>query len=236
MAETKIALVTGANKGIGKEIARQLLASGITVLIGSRNPERGRAAAEELRARTVELDVTDQRTVDAAAKLVEQEYGRLDILVNNAGITAERGTRPTEMSADVVRRVYDTNVFGLVRVTNAFVPLLRRAASPRVVNVTSELGSITMAADPTAPFAEVNSLAYNSSKSALNAITVSYAKELREAGIKVNAVSPGFCATDLNDHRGYLDPADGAAVVVRFALTGEEISGEFHGADGRRPW
>jgi NAD(P)-dependent dehydrogenase (short-subunit alcohol dehydrogenase family) len=234
---TKIALVTGANKGIGKEIARQLLAEGVTVLLGSRNAERGRLAAEELGARTVLLDVTDQSSVDSAAKLVERDFGRLDVLVNNAGINPERGARPSELSAEVMRQVYDTNVFGVVRVTNAFVPLLRRAEAPRIVNVSSELGSLTYAADPDSPWAGVRLLAYNSSKTALNAVTVLYANDLREAGIKVNAINPGYCATDLNGHQGHLDPSEGARVAVRLArIPGDGPSGEFHSAGAILPW
>jgi NAD(P)-dependent dehydrogenase (short-subunit alcohol dehydrogenase family) len=231
---TKIALVTGANKGIGKEIARQLLATGATVLLGSRDPERGRAAADELGAHTVTLDVTDQGSVDAAAKLVEQDHGRLDILVNNAGISLERGARPSELSADVMRRVYDTNVFGVVRVTNAFVPLLRRSESPRIVNVSSGLGSIVLAGEsPEWPCL----LAYNSSKSALNSATVLYANDLRADGIKVNAINPGYCATDLNGHSGHLDPADGATVAIRLALIADDgPTGEFHTEGGTLPW
>lgn len=232
---TKIALVTGANKGIGKEIARQLLATGATVLLGSRDPDRGRAAAEELGARTVTLDVTDQASVEAAAKLVEQDHGRLDILVNNAGINLERGARPSELSADVMRQVYDTNVFGVVRVTNAFVPLLRRSGSPRIVNVSSGLGSIVLAGDPSDEWPRL--LAYNSSKSALNSATVLYANDLRADGITVNAINPGYCATDLNGHSGLLDPADGATVAVRLALIADDgPTGEFHTEGGTLPW
>jgi NAD(P)-dependent dehydrogenase (short-subunit alcohol dehydrogenase family) len=236
MTETKkIALVTGANKGIGKEIARQLLAEDILVLIGSRDSARGQAAAEELGTRSVVLDVTDQASVEAAAKLVEDEYGRLDILVNNAGITAAGQGKPSETSADVVRTVYDTNVFGVVRVTNAFIPLLRRSSAPRIVNVSSRLGSIAqnVAAPPELP----RLLAYNTSKSALNAVTVLYADELRADGIKVNAIEPGYCATDLNDHQGFLDPAEGAKVAVVAALIANDgPTGEFRADDGIVPW
>ena len=235
MARNEIALVTGANKGIGKEIARQLVAEGFRVLVGSRSEERGRAAAEELGARAVALDVTDQASVDGAAKFVADEYGRLDVLVNNAGVSLEAGARPSELSADVMRELYDTNVFGMARVTNAFVPLLRASAAPRIVNVSSELGSITLAGErsPHRP----GLLAYNSAKTAVNAMTVQYANDLIDDGIRVNAICPGYCATDLNGNRGVLDPSEGAKVAVRLALTGADgPTGEFHAAAGNLPW
>jgi NAD(P)-dependent dehydrogenase (short-subunit alcohol dehydrogenase family) len=238
MTETNtVALVTGANKGIGKEIARQLLAAGVTVLLGARDPERGRTAATELGACAITMDVTDQASVEAAAKLVDQDYGRLDILVNNAGVNLERGVRPSELSADVMRQVYETNVFGAVRVTNAFVPLLRRSASPRIVNVSSALGSITLAGEPESAGTRPSLLAYNSSKSALNAVTVLHARDLRTDGIAVNAINPGYCATDLNGQQGVLDPAEGAAVAVRLALVAAGgPTGEFRQAAGKLPW
>ena len=237
MTETTIALVTGANKGIGKEIVRQLLAAGVTAIVGARDPERGRAAAEELGTTSVVLDVTDQESVDAAAKVVEQRYGRLDILMNNAGITLDWGRRPSELPADLVREIYETNVFGVIRVTNAFLPLLRKSTRPRIVNTSSSLGSIALHLDPTTHQSGVRLLGYNSSKSALNAVSVSYANDLREEGITVNVFEPGYCATDLNDHQGYRTPAQGAAVGVAVALAdGEAGTGQFLAEDGPLPW
>jgi NAD(P)-dependent dehydrogenase (short-subunit alcohol dehydrogenase family) len=202
---TRIALITGANKGIGLETARQLGARGITVLLGARDEERGIAVERALRedpgggidARFVRLDVTDAKSAQQAAEWIDSEYGRLDILVNNAGIA--RGNPPSRTDLDAMREVYETNVFGVVMVTNAMLPLLRRSPAGRIVNVSSEVGSITSMTDPSSPLAQMPAgLAYPSSKSALNMITAMYAKELRDTPIKVNAANPGYTATDLN--------------------------------------
>ncbi|WP_051732169.1 SDR family oxidoreductase [Kitasatospora phosalacinea] len=239
----KTALVTGANKGIGKETARRLAALGITVLIGARDAERGRAAAEELRAdggdvRFVPLDVTDEISVRAAAERIEAAFGRLDILVNNAAIASGQ-QKPSETPAAALRQVYETNVFGVVAVTHAMLPLLRRSAAARIVNMSSELGSVSHLADPGSPWSSYSSalLPYCTSKSALNAITVLYANELRAEGILVNAVSPGYCATDLNRHSGPRTPAEGAAVAVDLATAGEDgPTGTLRSEDGPIPW
>ena len=238
MTTTKIALVTGANKGIGKEIARQLGSLGMAVLVAARDADRGRDAAGELAAagidaRPVLLDVTDEESVAAVAKQLERDYGRLDVLVNNAGILADRDGASTE---DFLR-TYQTNVVGVVTVTRAMLPLLAKASEPRVVNLSSELGSLARLADPTSRQAGIVLYAYNSSKAALNAVTVMFANEVREAGIKVNAVSPGYCATDMNDHRGVRTAAEGASVAVRLAtVPSTGPSGTFHGEDGPLPW
>ncbi|NJP88985.1 SDR family oxidoreductase [Nonomuraea sp. FMUSA5-5] len=219
---TNIALITGANKGIGYEIARLLAGQGVTTIVGARDEERGRAAAERLGQPYVRLDVTDEESVAAAAKWIDGEYGRLDILVNNAGIAGDTAAHlPTAATAGQLREVYETNVFGVVTVTNAMLPLLRRSPAGRIVNMSSELGSLAMAADPDSPFADVNLLAYNSSKSALNMVTVSYAKELKDTPIKVNAANPGYCATDLNQHQGFRTAEQGAAIAVRLATLDE---------------
>ncbi|MFD8322878.1 SDR family oxidoreductase [Kitasatospora purpeofusca] len=239
----KTALITGANKGIGKETARRLAALGITVLIGARDTERGEAAAEELRAdgadvRFVPLDVTDEVSVRAAAEHIDATFGRLDILVNNAAIAAGP-QKPSETPAAVVREVYETNVFGVVAVTHAMLPLLRRSAAARIVNMSSELGSLAHQADPGSPWSAYYSilLPYCTSKSALNAVTVLYANELRSEGILVNAVSPGYCATDLNRHSGTRTPEEGAAVAVDLATAGEDgPTGSFFAEDGPIPW
>ncbi|AQZ60598.1 Short-chain dehydrogenase/reductase SDR [[Actinomadura] parvosata subsp. kistnae] len=219
---TNIALITGANKGIGYEIARLLAGQGVTTIVGARDEERGRAAAERLGQPYVRLDVTDEESVAAAAKWIDGEYGRLDILVNNAGITGDTAAYlPSAATAAHLREVYETNVFGVVTVTNAMLPLLRRSPAGRIVNMSSELGSLAMAADPDSPYADVNILAYNSSKSALNMVTVSYAKELKDTPIKVNAANPGYCATDLNQHQGFRTAEQGAAIAVRLATLDE---------------
>jgi NAD(P)-dependent dehydrogenase (short-subunit alcohol dehydrogenase family) len=220
-ANGRIALITGANKGIGYATARELAEAGHTVLLGARDPGRGRTAAGELTGqgldvRYVRLDVTDPETIAAAVALVEEEYGRLDILVNNAAISRDRPYRPDELSVEMLREVYETNVFGVVAVTNAMLPLLRRSPAGYVGNVSSGLGTVAFLTDLDSPMREyANLLAYNSSKAALNAITLIYAAALRGSGIRVNALSPGFCATDLNGHIGTLTAAEGGAHIAQ---------------------
>ena len=219
---TTIALITGANKGIGLETARQLGARGITVLAGARDEARGLEAERALRdggadARFVRLDVTDPKSAQEAADWVDHQYGRLDILVNNAGI-ARAGGPPSQTDLDAMREVYETNVFGVIIVTNAMLPLLRRVPAARIVNVSSEVGSITSMTDPAGPLAQMPaSLAYPSSKSALNMITALYAKELRDTPVKVNAANPGYTATDLNRHNGFRSVDEGAEASVHLA-------------------
>ena len=231
---TTIALITGANKGIGLETARQLGARGITVLAGARDEARGIEAERALRAdlgpgaeaRFVPLDVTDAKSVQLAADWIDKEYGHLDILINNAGI-ARAGGPPSQTDVDAMREVYETNVFGVIIVTNAMLPLLRRAPAARIVNVSSEVGSITSMTDPASPLAQMPaSLAYPSSKSALNMITALYAKELRDTPVKVNAANPGYTATDLNRHNGFRSVAEGAEASVHLAtLDADDPSG-----------
>ncbi|MFI2649718.1 SDR family oxidoreductase [Micromonospora fulviviridis] len=220
---TTTALITGANKGIGLATARQLGARGMTVLVGARDAARGREAADKLRAegvdaRFVPLEVTDAASIAAAAELVEREYGHLDVLVNNAGIIRADGAGlPSQTTLDTLREVYETNVFGVVAVTNALLPLLRRAPAARIVNVSSEVGSIAVMTDPQGALFALTSVPYPSSKTALNMITAMYAKELRDTPIKVNAANPGYCTTDLNHHSGFRTPEEGAEVSVHLA-------------------
>jgi NAD(P)-dependent dehydrogenase (short-subunit alcohol dehydrogenase family) len=217
-----IALITGANKGIGLETARQLGARGMTVLIGARDSARGRAAeaalrAEDIDARCVELDVADAKSAQRAAEWIDTRYGRLDVLVNNAGI-AVRGGPPSATSLDAMRETFETNVLGVITVTNAMLPLLRRAASARIVNVSSEIGSVTFMSDRSSPAWRMPaSLPYPASKSALNMVTAMYAKELLDTPVKVNAANPGYCATDLNANSGFRTAAEGASVSVHLA-------------------
>jgi NAD(P)-dependent dehydrogenase (short-subunit alcohol dehydrogenase family) len=240
----KVALITGANKGIGFEIARQLGAQGISILAGVRNLALGEAAvqkllAEAIDATTIHLDVTNQDTIDAAAAFIEQTYGKLDILVNNAGIsTREWTTPPSELAIEDLQKTFVTNVFGVFAVTKAMLPLLRRSESGRIVNLSSEMGSLSINADPTSFTADLApTLAYNASKTALNAITVFFAKELRNTQIKVNSVSPGYVATDLNGHSGFLTTEQGAKVPVAFAtLSADGPNGGFFGANGAINW
>jgi NAD(P)-dependent dehydrogenase (short-subunit alcohol dehydrogenase family) len=241
---SKIALITGANKGIGFEIARQLGAQGITILAGVRDQARGEAAVQQLRAETIDatavhLDVTNQVTIDAAAAFIEQAYGKLDILVNNAGISVREGsTPPSELALEAVRTTFATNVFGVFAVTKAMLPLLRRSGAGRIVNLSSEVGSLSINSDSTSFAAHLPpTLAYNASKTALNALTVFFARELQNTPIKVNSVSPGFVATDLNGHSGFLTPEQGAKVPVAFAtLPVDGPTGGFFGEHGVIVW
>jgi len=237
----KVALVTGANKGIGLEIARQLAQQGGTVIIGARDEQRGREAAQTLQqegfdARFLHLDVTDQATIDAAAKQIESEFGKLDILVNNAAI-AQDNTPPSQLDVEILRRTYETNVFGVFAVTKAMLPLVKKAEAGRIVNMSSGLGSLTQTSDTQWPHAGVNLLAYNSSKSAVNAITVQFANELRDTPIKVNAADPGYVATDLNQHQGYRTVQQGATAPVRLAtLPADGPTAGYFDENGVVPW
>ncbi|WP_242891503.1 SDR family oxidoreductase [Actinomadura litoris] len=239
MSDNHVALVTGGNKGIGREIVRGLAERGLTVYLGARDPERGRRAVAEMRAgdvRFVQLDVTDPRSVEAAAATVDAETGRLDALVNNAGITTEWDVGPAEADAARLRDIYEVNVFGVVTVTSAFLPLLRRSGAARIVNVSSGLGSLTVLSDPASPVAGRAALGYSSSKAALNALTLVYAAALRADGIKVNAVSPGMVPTDQNAAapfpRGDRTTAEGAAVPILLATLPEDgPTGTFRGPD-----
>jgi NAD(P)-dependent dehydrogenase (short-subunit alcohol dehydrogenase family) len=229
MSENQIALVTGASRGIGREIARRLAALGMTVYAGARSRVEGDV-------RALRLDVTDDASVAAAAERIAADEGRLDVLVNNAGISIG-GWVPSEETVQTMRDTYAVNVFGVVAVTHAMLPLLRRSPAARIVNLSSELGSLTLMSDPNDRVQEARLLAYNSSKSALNAITVLYANELRDSGILVNAVSPGYVATDLNDFRGHLGIEEGAEAPVRLAtLDRDGPTGAFLSANGPIPW
>jgi len=241
---SKVALITGANKGIGFEIARQLGAQSIIVLVGARDRGRGDEAARRLQldgieASAIHIDVTDQVTINAAASFIDQAYGKLDILVNNAGISLKEGrVPPSELDVEVFRLMYETNVFGVFSVTKAMLPLLRRSDAGRIVNMSSPMGSLTLNSDLNSFYVRMPPLlAYNSSKTAVNAITVFLANELRNTNIKVNSVSPGYVATDLNDHSGMLTPQQGAKTPVTFAtLPADGPTGGFFEENGTVPW
>jgi NAD(P)-dependent dehydrogenase (short-subunit alcohol dehydrogenase family) len=236
-----IALISGANKGIGYEIARGLAAKKITVLLGARDEARGQAAAAKLKAeggdaRFVKLDVTDRETVQHAAEWIEKEFGRLDILINNAGI-AEWGTRPSSVELAKVREVYETNFFGPVALIQGMLPFLRKSKHGRVVNVSSSLGSLTLSSDLSSPFADFLALGYNTSKSALNSMTIQFAKELKDTPIKVNAICPGYCATDINGNSGPRTAAQGAVAAIKYATIGAGgPTGGYFNDEGRVPW
>jgi NAD(P)-dependent dehydrogenase (short-subunit alcohol dehydrogenase family) len=229
-----ITLITGASKGLGYETARQLIKVGHTVYIGARDAGRGQAAASELGARLVRLDVTDQPSVDAAATAIGEAEGHLDVLVNNAGIAGKYLPAP-QIDAAEMKRVFDTNVFGIVRVTRTFLPLLEASQSPVIVNVGSALGSGGIVTDPTRMESALPALAYASSKAAVIMLTVQYAKALEN--MKVNVVEPGFTATDLNGNRGHQSVAEGAGIIVKMATIGADgPTGTFADRNGTMPW
>ncbi|WP_280268135.1 SDR family NAD(P)-dependent oxidoreductase [Nocardia wallacei] len=247
----RVALVTGANKGIGRAAAEQLAALGMTVLIGARDARRGAEAAAAVRAgggdaHAVTLDVTDPATAAAAAKWIEERFGHLDVLINNAGITGSGQVSPEDtydqlpstVDLDMVRAVFETNVFGVITVTNAVLPLLRRSPAPRIVNVSSHAASLTVAADPEGPLAALPaSAAYTPSKSALTSLTVQYANELRKDGFLVNAACPGYVDTEINNHQGFLTTAQGAAILVRLATLDQDgPTGGMFAEEGAVPW
>ena len=238
----KIALATGANKGIGFEVARQLGAEGVTVFLGARNPHLGKVAEEKLRpdgadASFVELDVTKRESILRAAEHLGTKHDRLDILVNNAGVHGRSDGPPSTVDPDAVREALEVNFFGVLAVTQAMLPLLRKAPSGRIVMVSSGLGSLTLNGDPNWQFAGIKRLGYNGSKAILNMLTVQLAWELRDTPIKVNAVNPGFTATDFNGHRGTQTVAEGAAETVRQALVSDDApSGGFFETGQVVPW
>jgi NAD(P)-dependent dehydrogenase (short-subunit alcohol dehydrogenase family) len=223
-------LITGGNRGLGFEVARQLVAAGHQVWIGARDEARGEQAANTIAARFVQLDVTDDASVAAAAERV----GALDVLVNNAGISGGR-ISPSEATADRMRTVSETNVFGPVRVLHAFLPLLEKSTAPVVVNVSSGVGSLNLAADPGSPLRRANFPVYASSKAALNMLTIRYAAAYPR--IRINSVDPGFTATDFNEHRGTQTVEEGAEVIVRFALIPVDgPTGGFFDRNGAELW
>lgn len=238
----KTAFVTGANKGIGFEIARELGQAGMTVFLGARNSALGEAAAATLRAegldaRFVELDLDRLETATAAAATIEAHDGKLDVLVNNAGILEPGDGPPSTVNLDAARRTLEVNFFGLLAVTQATLPLLRKAPAARIVNLSSGLGSITLNGDPSWDFAPYKYVGYNTSKAAVNMLTVQLAYELRDTAIKVNAVNPGYTATDINGNKGTQTLPEGAAESVRQALLpADGPTGGFFETGGSLPW
>ncbi|MGA2740406.1 MAG: SDR family oxidoreductase [Bryobacteraceae bacterium] len=239
-APKKIALVTGANKGIGFEVAHQLAASGCQVLLGARNQVLGEKAAAQLQCydvRYLAIDLDDFGTIAIAAQAINADFGHLDVLVNNAGIVGQGDGLPSISSLEAIERAFRINFLGSVAVTQAMLPLLRKAASASIVNVSSGLGSITKSGDPAWTYVAAKYLGYAASKAALNMLTVQLAYELRDTPIKVNSVDPGYTATDLNQHRGTQTIPEGAAEIVRLALLPcDGPTGAFSNAQGIIPW
>ena len=251
MQNKPVALVTGANQGIGLQIAKDLVARGFTVLAGSRNLKRGETAAKEIGpdARALQLDVTDQASITAAAERIRKDPGRLDVLVNNAAISNigkqpdmsvqdyAKLTRPSNVSLAEVRAIWDTNVFGVLAVTQAMLPLLREAPAARIVNVSSGVGSLTRNSDPAYAYRSIFGPGYAASKTALNAITLAMAIELESTAIKVNAACPGYTKTNLNNYSGTRNVEEGAREPVRLALLGPDgPTGTFSNEAGPLPW
>ncbi len=242
MNDRRTALVTGANKGIGLAIARGLAAAGHDVWIGCRDRDRGAAAVAELgrqgvTVRLLPLDVTSDDSVKAAAHALAGQTGRLDVLVNNAGIAGRADLTPSQQPVDDIKAVYEVNVFGPMRTTQAFLPLLKASDRPRVVMMSSGLGSIANNSNPEWAAYATNLAGYNTSKTALNGITVTLAKELGPLGFKVNAACPGYVATDLNGHKGPRSTEQGAVIAVRLAtLDADGPNGGFFNEDGPLPW
>jgi NAD(P)-dependent dehydrogenase (short-subunit alcohol dehydrogenase family) len=242
MTDKRQALVTGANKGIGLAIAKGLAQAGLAVWMGARDRTRGEEAVRRLRdegldVRFLEIDVADDERVRRAAETVGAEVGALHVLVNNAGIVLDLSTPPSELSMEDVKATFEVNLFGPIRVTQAFAPLLKAAGDARIVMMGSGVGSLTLITDPTSLFSTVNLLAYSSSKVALNAVTVSFAKEFERFGMKVNAVEPGHVRTDLNGNSGFITPEEGAVTAIKMALIEQDgPTGGFFGSHGRQPW
>lgn len=244
MTERPVALVTGANKGLGMEAARQLLGRGMTVVLGSRDLQRGHAAAQQLcadgAAIPVQLDVTDSASVDAVTDRLRREYGRLDVLINNAGTVVDRLAADTTESE--MRHTFEVNVFGVVTVIHAMLPLLCASAAPRIVNVSSTTASLGLTSGGTNFGGDADyRMAYSSSKTALNMLTVQYAhafaKDPDRAHIKVNSATPGYTATDLTQHRGTRTVEQGAQIIVELATQADDSStGEFFNDQGRVAW
>jgi NAD(P)-dependent dehydrogenase (short-subunit alcohol dehydrogenase family) len=235
-------LITGANKSIGYETARQLGKLGYRIWLGSRDNERGHAAMETLKregcdVRVLEIDVASDTSVEAAAATVQAEDGKLDVLINNAGILGGQPSSPSEQSIADIKLVYETNVFGPIRVTQAFLPLLKASDHANILMVSSGLGSLAWGSDPSHPYHAVNVLGYNTSKTALNSVAVAFSKELTADGIHVNSVDPGYTATDFNDHTGYRTVEQAATGIVWLASQGVSgPTGGFYFDESVAPW
>ncbi|KOS07245.1 short-chain dehydrogenase [Flavobacterium akiainvivens] len=234
----KTVLITGANRSIGLEIAKQLAAKGYFIYIGSRNLAKGEEVVNQLKAqglanlKAIELDVTNPGTISAAAEVVEQEKGSLDILINNAGILGSIPQTATEADVNMIKDVFETNLFGIIQVTQAFLPLLKKSAMPRISNITSGLGSLTLHSNPEWPYYPFKATAYITSKAALNMYTIALNYELRDLPFKVNAIDPGYTATDFNHHQGPGSVHDAASFIITHTDTlADAPTGKFFSPD-----
>ncbi|SDC22898.1 SDR family oxidoreductase [Pedobacter soli] len=244
----KTALITGANRSIGFELAKQLAGQGIFVYLGARSLAKGNAAVQELNEtglknlKAIEIDVTDPDSIYSASKTIETEQGKLDILINNAGILGESPQGAATTAVEEIRNVFDTNFFGVIGVTQAFLELLKKSDSPRISNITSGLGSLTLHSDPEWKYYQVKTAAYGPSKSALNAYTIVLAHELANHNFKVNAIDPGYTATDFNNHSGPGTVENAASFILKHTLTdnngpnGKFFSNDIEDSTGISPW
>lgn len=242
MNRIKTALVTGANKGIGLATVEGLAKQGYKVWLGSRDFSRGQAAVENLRSKGMDvhlltIDVADDSSVMEAARILSEQTAQLDILINNAGVAPNLKNLPSNEKMSLIREAFETNTFGPIRVTQAFLPLLKVADHARIIMLSSIVGSIGLSSDTDIIYGQVNFMGYSSSKAALNMITAAFAKELGPSGIKVYAVEPGHIRTDLNDNTGTLTTEEGASMPVRYATMNLEVAnGGFFGPEGILPW
>lgn len=235
----KVALVTGANKGIGFEVAKILLDNGVLVIIGSRNSKNGEQAVKKLGNKNVTfvpLDITDEESIKNAKNTISKNFGKLDILINNSGVWLDFGVPMLEVSMDVIENTFKVNTFGVIATIKHFLPLLKKSDEGSIVNVSSGLGSLTQSADPNYEYYPYKSLAYNTSKSALNALTILFAYELRETNIKINSADPGYCATDLNGKTGLRTPKQGAKIIVELAIQKNGSNCGFFDENGSIEW
>lgn len=238
----KVVFITGANKGIGYEVARQLAAQEFIVLLGARDSQRGTAAAQKLSAQGevhfIPIDVADERSIAAAAEMVSKQWGKVDVLVNNAGIILELSakTRPAALELTMLKETFETNLFGAFATIRHFLPLLKQSETAQIINVSSGLGSLTSMSDPNNMFYGSNALAYNASKSALNAVTVSLAKDLASEQIHINSICPGWVKTDLGTDAASRTVEQGAAIIVKLAMMEQPPTGKFLDDNGEVPW
>lgn len=234
----KIVLITGANRSIGLEITKQLSKKGLFVYLGARDLEKGVAAVQELikegfeNIKAIEIDVTKPTSIDAARKIIENEQGKLDILINNAGISGEFPQSASNASITAIQNVFDTNFFGVISVTQAFLELLKKSEAPRISNITSGLGSLTLHSDPSWKYYNFKATSYVTSKAALNTFTILLAYELKDLPFKVNVIDPGYTATDFNHHNGPGTVESAAAFIIKHTVTSDDApTGMFYSND-----